>query len=283
MKRAIARLQTWWFRLFVVLVLAFLVLPVPKPFDIALMAVPLVLAFVRAPRSEHPPVTVAPPVRGRWVAINSPGTAVPSHGVRAYGQTYAVDLLQPSADAAPKIGWSVRTRAARAYECFGSPVFAMASGTVVRAADRRRDHRSRDTWPALIWMMTVEAFARELGGAAWILGNHVIVQHDDGTHAAYAHLRRGSARVTAGDRVTAGQQLAEVGNTGNTSEPHLHVQLMDGPVVTAAAGIPMRWADPVTVVETDARWSTGDPKPSALPGFPRNGQVFEVGEVRSRP
>ncbi|MBW6438844.1 M23 family metallopeptidase [Actinoplanes hulinensis] len=277
MKRAIARGQTWWLRLFLLTVLVMTALPVPKPWDLLIIAVPLPLALVRPPRSERDPVELAAPVRGRWVAVNGPGTAVPSHGVRAYGQMYAVDLLQPSPDAPASIGWSLRTRAPESFPCFGAPVLSMADGTVERVTASRRDHRSRDTWPTLLWMMTVEAFARELAGASAILGNHVIVRHDDETFSVYAHLRRGSARIRTGDRVTAGQQLAEVGNTGNTSEPHLHVQLMDGPRPTAAAGVPMCWpglvADPA---DRDARWSTGDPKPSALPGFPRNGQIFDA-------
>ena len=253
MRRSIARLQTWWLRLFV-------------------------LAVVRAPRSDSPPVDLAPPVRGRWVALNSPGSAVPSHGVKAYGQMYAVDLLQPSPDAATSIGWSPRTRRPQSYACFGEPVFAMAAGTVIRVTDSQRDHRSRDTWPALIWMMTVEAFLRELAGVGRVLGNHLIVGHDDGSYAAYAHLRRGSATVRTGERVAAGQQVAQVGNTGNTSEPHLHVQVMDRPHPTAAAGVPMRWPDLVVDPDdTDPRWGDGRAKPTALAGFPRNGQVFEVG------
>lgn len=278
MKRMIARWQTLWLRLFVLAVVVSLVLP-PLPWlvDLPIKAALLLLAFVRPPRSASPPVELAPPVRGRWVALNSPGTGTPSHGVRAYGQMYAVDLLQPSPDAPDSISWSPRTRAPGSYPCFGRPVLAMAAGTVVRVAAWQRDHRSRDTWPSLLWMMTAEAFVRELGGVSWILGNHVIVRHDDGTFAAYAHLRRRSAKVRAGDRVTAGQQLAEVGNSGNTSEPHLHVQLMDDPRPTAAAGIPMRWPDLAFEEEKDPRWSTGDPKPTALAGFPENGRLFDAG------
>lgn len=101
MKRAIARHQTWWLQIFVatVLALTFLPLEVPHPWDWLLTLGLLTLAMVRAPRAGTPPVTLDPPVAGRWVAINSPGTAVPSHGVRAYGQTYAVDLLMPSPEA----------------------------------------------------------------------------------------------------------------------------------------------------------------------------------------
>lgn len=125
-------------------------------------------------------------------------------------------------------------------------------------------------------MMVVEAFFRELGGARWILGNHVVVDHGDGVWSAYAHLRRGSASVRAGDRVHAGQRLAEVGNTGNTSEPHLHFQLMDAPHVTGAAGLPWRWRGVTELDEIDRTRTTGDRQDSALTEVPENGRVFEV-------
>ena len=100
-------------------------------------------------------------------------------------------------------------------------------------------------WAEPFGLATVEAMAREIGGTGAVLGNHVIVAHDDGTFAAYAHLRRGSA-IALGGSVVAGDVIGRVGNTGNTSEPHLHVQLMDHAAPTAAAGIPMRWPDVVT-------------------------------------
>jgi len=278
-KRSIALLQTWWLRLFVLAVLAVtFVVDVPWSAGMAAMALPMLLFLVRPRRSTRDPVDLDPPVRGRWVALNSPGSVVPSHGVRAYGQAYAVDLLLPS-DATAKVGWSLRTRRAEEYRTFGEPVLAMAAGTVVTVSDSRRDHRGRDTWPTLLYMMTVEGFVRELGGAPWILGNHVVVGHDDGTYAAYAHLRRASARVREGDRVAAGQEVAVVGNSGNTSEPHLHVQLMDAAVPTAAAGVPMRWPGIAVAEDVDPRWGTGEPKAGALPGFPANGQIFEAASV----
>ncbi|HWS31887.1 MAG TPA: hypothetical protein VN408_03985, partial [Actinoplanes sp.] len=79
MKRAIARHQTLWMRLFlIVLVLSFLPLGIPYLWSLLLTLILLILAMVRAPRSGTPAVTLAPPVTGRWVAVNSPGTAVPS-------------------------------------------------------------------------------------------------------------------------------------------------------------------------------------------------------------
>lgn len=75
-----------------------------------------------------------------------------------------------------------------------------------------------------------------------ILGNHVVLAHGDGTFPLYAHLRHRSARVRPGDAVRREPVVAQVGSTGNTSEPHLHVQLMDAASPTAVDGVPANGA-----------------------------------------
>ena len=278
LRRVLARLRTVWLVLFVVLVVAgSRLLDLPWPWSLVVPVVPLALAFVGAPRAERDQVTVSAPVRGRWVAVNGPGSKVPSHGVRSYGQAYAVDVLHPSPAGAPtRLGWGLRTKPPSSYPTFGEPVLAVSDGTVVTATDWQRDHRSRHTWPTIAWMMLVEGLFRELGGARWILGNHVVIDHGDGVWSAYAHLRRGSVTVAPGDRVTAGDRLAEVGNTGNTSEPHLHFQLMDRPHPTGAAGLPWRWAGLTPLDEVDPTRATGERRDGALEDVPENGRVFEV-------
>ena len=82
---------------------------------------------------------------------------------------------------------------------------------------------------------------RELFGPRMILGNHVILDRGDGVYAVLAHLRRGSVRVRKGQSVRAGDLLAECGNSGNSTEPHLHFQLMDHPNPLFAAGLPVRF------------------------------------------
>ena len=77
-----------------------------------------------------------------------PATKVPSHGIRAYGQTYAIDILHPRPPDAPaKIGWGLGMRRPERFPTFGAPVLAVADGVVVRVSDWQRDHRSRDSWP----------------------------------------------------------------------------------------------------------------------------------------
>lgn len=204
------------------------------------------------------------------------------HGIVAYGQAFAIDIVHPRGGTAPRtFGWSLSSRRADAYSSFGSPVHAVADGTVVAVQNRQRDHRDRATWPALIYLFIVEAFIRELGGARFILGNHVIIDHGDGVFATYAHLRRGSVRVQPGERVATGQQLAQVGNSGNSSEPHLHFQLMDDRHLTAAAGIPFRWRGiEIRPGDTDRTYANSPVSDVIEPGLPADGQVFTA-EVRA--
>ena len=124
---------------------------------------------------------------------------------------------------------------------FGQPIFAPADGRVVRTRAWWRDHWSRNSWPALLYLF-LEGSVRELLGPSGLLGNHVVVDLGDGTYAALAHLKRRSIKVTKGQAVRAGQQLAECGNSGNSSEPHIHFQLMDTSRTAFAAGLPFRFA-----------------------------------------
>jgi murein DD-endopeptidase MepM/ murein hydrolase activator NlpD len=60
-------------------------------------------------------------------------------------------------------------------------------------------------------------------------GNHVVIDHGNGLYSFYAHLQPGSVQVQVGDTVQTGDQLGLLGNTGNTSAPHLHFHIMSGP------------------------------------------------------
>ncbi|WP_320774930.1 M23 family metallopeptidase [Streptomyces sp. CRN 30] len=203
------------------------------------------------------PVGIAAPVAGRWSALNSPADRTPSHGTHAYGQTYAIDVVAEPGQGArpgPSLLWPL-VRRNRAFPAFGAPLHAVADATVVRATGTRRDHLSRTSLPAALYLMLVEGTVREMGGVGNLLGNHLVLDLGDGTHAAYAHLQRGSLTVREGDRVHAGQVIARCGNSGNSSEPHLHFQLMDGPDLETARGVPFTWHGI---------------------GVPRNGETFEA-------
>lgn len=206
---------------------------------LALLAVATALYFrVGVVRAE--PIPVRAPVVGSWSAINSPADKVPSHGLHAYGQSYAIDFVHaPDGPYAPDIGWSPVTRPPDEFSGFGQPVVAPADGVVVRVHDRERDHRTRASWPGLL-LFFAEGFVRELGGPRRTMGNHVVLELRPGVYAVVAHLRRGSVRVRVGERVEAGAPLGECGNSGSSTEPHVHFQLMDRPGAVLAAGLPFR-------------------------------------------
>jgi hypothetical protein len=209
------------------------------------------------------PLVVAAPVRGQWMAINSPASRVPSHGTHVFAQAYAVDLVC-SPDVRPdllhgRVNGSFLPP--EGFPSFAKPVFAVASGTVVRVHDRQRDHRSRSTKVALAYF-ALESFLRSLGPPPFLLGNYLILRLEDGSHVLYAHLRRGSLRVSPGDHVLTGDLIAECGNSGNSTIPHLHVQRQDVASVLNATGLP---------------WAIAGVREGNEAGFPKNGQVASFG------
>jgi hypothetical protein len=212
------------------------------------------------PGTDHacPARTVAPPVAGRWLAFNSPASKVPSHGTRAYGQAYAIDLVyEPDDDSRPKFGSGPGMLAPERFPAFGQPVLSMVSGTVVRVRDRARDHRSRTARWSMLYLF-LEGMLREIGGPGRLLGNHIVVDTGDGYYAMVAHLQRGSAGVREGDTVSAGDLLGRCGNSGNSTEPHVHAQLMDRAAPSVGLGLPMRFAG----IDADAPGSEGAGMPA---------------------
>ena len=194
---------------------------------------------VRAGTVKGEPTVLSPPVDGRWSAVNSPADKVPSHGIQVYGQSYAIDLIHEPLDRErPGFAWWPLARRAADFPGFGQPVHAPADGVVVKVHSRERDHWSRNSWPSLLFLV-IEGTLRELTGPNRVIGNHVTIQLDDGRYTVLAHLQRRSARVAVGDRVRAGDHVGDCGNSGNSSEPHLHLQVCDRRNVLIAAGLPM--------------------------------------------
>jgi murein DD-endopeptidase MepM/ murein hydrolase activator NlpD len=196
-----------------------------------------------------PPIAVDFPLRGEWTAANTPAERVPSHGTDQLGQRYAYDFIR--IDRARR-GWKFhRAPALRSLfmgapleDCYGwsAPIFAPFAGTVTAAQDgepeRNPVHLARDL--ALV-VKNAFTFNPAAGAAALqsILGNHIVLRMD--SHEVYAflaHARCGSIRVAVGQQVVAGEPLAQVGHSGNSTAPHLHFQLMDGPNVLTAQGMP---------------------------------------------
>jgi hypothetical protein len=180
----------------------------------------------RASVTSRPPVTIGAPVRGSgWIAAGSccdgphRRALQPVNGHLVMGQRFAIDFNR--ADAGGR--WVIGDPDVNASWIFyGDPVLAVADGTVVAAEDR---------WPDQIPNHPREVRLPEADG------NHVIIRFGRHHYAGYAHLVPGSVRVRVGQRVRAGQVIGRLGNSGSSSGPHLHFQVMTQPSLVDADGL----------------------------------------------
>ncbi|MEV4619405.1 M23 family metallopeptidase [Asanoa sp. NPDC049573] len=185
---------------------------------------------------------LALPFRGTWRVRNSPARRVPSHGTHLFATTYAMDFIAVrEGRTAPTRDWRtlLATEPPDRFFAFGLPILAPAAGTVVAVHDGEPDHEARRSPLTLAGYALTQAL-RARGGAAAIAGNHVILAVAGG-YVVLAHLRAGSVRVRVGSPVVAGQQVGDCGNSGNSTQPHLHIQAMDGSDPFAARGLPMEF------------------------------------------
>ncbi|PWJ55811.1 Peptidase family M23 [Quadrisphaera granulorum] len=212
---------------------------------VALVALAALLS-VAAPRGRWSSVQVlASPLSGRCVEVDESG----STGAGSYGRAHAVglvlDVAVPDPAAVPVPG----RRAALARRVgllpvgdaatFGEPVLAPADATVLRVVDGSRDHACRQGHLARFAGGLLDA-VRELVGARAVFGNHVVLDCGAGRYAVMPHLRRGSVRVSRGDRVLPGQVVGAAGCSGAVAEPQVQLVLVDTPRLRLAAGVPVR-------------------------------------------
>ena len=203
-----------------------------------------------------PPVDLALPFEGRWLTQNSPANRVPSHGTTLFASAFAIDFVPVSEDgrSAPiTLGSLLRPEPPERFPGFGRPVVAPVRGLVVAVHGREADHRSFRGLPSIGYAVT----QRRRAASGWeaLAGNHVMIETPEGPVVAVCHLQRGSVQVQVGQRVQLGQALGRCGNSGNSTEPHVHLQAIDRPDVLHARAVPITFGG----------------------HLPRNGQIIGAG------
>lgn len=193
-------------------------------------------------RGEPGPVVLAYPFSGRWLTRNSPAHRVPSHGTHLMGTTYAIDFI-PVDELGRSAPWNWRaalaTEAPETFVGFGAPILAPCSGRVVIAHDGEPDHKARRSHLTLLPYMLGQA-GRVRAGPPAIAGNHVVIATDEsGPYILLAHLQQGSVTVTVGDHVREGTVVGACGNSGNSTQPHLHIQATDSTAWDHTRGLPI--------------------------------------------
>ena len=180
------------------------------------------------------PIVIAPPVKGSgWIAGVGPDPDVvpphdrliyPSGGHVYHPQRFATDWTMVGANGKLFRGDSARNENYFAYD---QPIFAVDDGVVRRIQAGVADNVP----PNVTERMTLQTVA----------GNYVLLELAGGGFAFYGHLAPGSIRVREGQRVRRGAQLGRVGNSGNSTGPHLHFHVIDAPsgaFIGAAEGLP---------------------------------------------
>jgi hypothetical protein len=172
-----------------------------------------------------------PPLRGgAWLTGNGPApetghrrALIPVGGVPSIAQRFAIDYVKLGDDNRTFAGDSLKNES---YHAHGQEALAVAPGVVVAVKDGIPENVPGITSRAV--PITLETVG----------GNYVILDIGDGRCAFYAHLQPGSLRVKVGDRVTRGQAVGLVGNSGNSTEPHLHFHIADATAPLQSEGLP---------------------------------------------
>jgi hypothetical protein len=179
---------------------------------------------VRLPLPTQPirPLLIRSPLRGAgWIAANGccadPTSShrkalIPANGAYATPEIFAIDWIRAvggfyfKGDGSQVADWPD----------YGTPVHAVADGAVVRAVNDR---------PNVAPFITNNPTVRTPADFA---GNNVVERIAPHRYAIYAHMQPGSVRVKVGERLKAGQPIGLLGNSGNTTGPHLHFGIYDG-------------------------------------------------------
>jgi hypothetical protein len=184
--------------------------------DLTFVGVPIAVGQTTA-------IEVAPPLRGPgWVALNGCCATITSHrgavqtisGSLSLSERFAIDFVQLDSMDRLLVGPLDRLSS---YGYYGASVSSVADGTVV-ATHVGEPEQVPGTGPP------PETVTIHNAG-----GNYIVIKIAPGRYAFYAHLQPGSLRVRTGQRVKTGQVIARLGNSGNSTIPHLHFQVMSSP------------------------------------------------------
>ncbi|MGA9570760.1 MAG: M23 family metallopeptidase [Candidatus Acidiferrales bacterium] len=218
---------------------------------------PEALSVITPPTSvnKNPVVAISSPLVGEdWVAAGGPSNTsahrralIPINGHAYISQRFAIDWVQVYPDGKTYKGDPSDNKNYRAY---GTEIHAVADGVVTQVGDGIPQNTPGAK--SLAVPITLETIG----------GNHVIMEIGNGLFAFYAHMQPGSLRVKVGDKVTRGQVLGLLGNTGNSSEPHLHFQICSANSELGSEGLPYAFSS------FEVQGKAGEDKLSMFPGGP---------------
>jgi murein DD-endopeptidase len=184
------------------------------------------------PVNQSPVPVLSPPFSGGiWLAGNGPANdsdhrrgIVAIDGHVHLPERFAIDWVKVGPNGDTRHDGTSKNEN---WWGWGEPVLAVADGQITEVVDEFPDNTPRVLPP-----VTLDNIA----------GNHLILQIEPNRFVTYAHLQKGSIKVRTGDHVRRGQVLALLGNSGNTTGSHLHLQVTDRNSVLQSEGVPFVFA-----------------------------------------
>ena len=174
---------------------------------VALGSLFLVLQLVQLERGPEDAVVIDLPFEGVWFVASGGRSPLVNGHYPLRVQRHALDLFQVVDGKTHRGGADLLTN----YYTYGKRLQSPGDGIVTAVIDSRPDAPVGDS---------------DLEHPE---GNIVVIDIGGGRYVLYAHLKQGSARVRVGDRVVSGQDIGLVGDSGNSDEPHLHIQVQSSP------------------------------------------------------
>ena len=165
------------------------------------------------------------PVKGEWLAAHAGGNELVNYHCAYKAQKYAMDIVKVDEKGRFFKGAGNELED---YFTMGENIYAPVAGTVVGLLD---------SLPNVEVTLTTSDTVNPAG-------NHIVIKFDTDRYLFLAHLNKGTLKVKKGDKVKQGDLLAQAGNSGNTSWPHLHMHIQDKPMVdnASAIGFPYRFS-----------------------------------------
>jgi len=176
-------------------------------------------------RRDLPQTVLSLPVKGRWWVAGGHLPFEPHRRGRLQASTYGYDFVRLGADCRSYHSEGTKNDD---YYAYGAAVLAAADGVVIHAEATHSENCPGQ-----------RLSESDADGSAFVPmpGNHVVLQHQPGEFTFYAHLQS-RLRVNPGEAVSRGQVLGRVGNSGESTEPHLHFHFANGPDLQAT-GLPV--------------------------------------------
>ena len=186
------------------------------------------------------------PLEGIYNSPNTPGSNIPSHGTNSFGETYAIDFVMIQENDLLKktyrnsfFQYLFKGLKLHDFYGWGQTVVSPVSGVVVGLENNIEERNPVNIFTDYknTIKVTKQYISNDVSHKS-ITGNYVMIKISENEFALLAHLKKGSVNLEVGQKINVHDKIGELGHSGNSLMPHLHMQFMDTDDFKIARGIP---------------------------------------------